>query len=83
MAVAPECKPVFRKYLQHSAIGSGEHYPTLVPEQNAMAGVPHEVIGDCAMARRIAGGEVSLPIHPYMTDEEVERVIDACNGWQR
>jgi dTDP-4-amino-4,6-dideoxygalactose transaminase len=30
-------------------------------------------------ARRIAAREVSLPIHPYLTDEEVECVIGACN----
>ena len=26
---------------------------------------------DCATARRIAASEVSLPIHPYLTNEEV------------
>ena len=53
-----------------------------IPEQKAMAHAPHEVIGDCSNARRIAAGEVTLPLHPYMTDEEVERVIAACNCWE-
>jgi dTDP-4-amino-4,6-dideoxygalactose transaminase len=32
-------------------------------------------------ARRFADCEVSLPIHPFLTDAEVERVIQACNDW--
>jgi len=27
--------------------------------------------------------EVSLPIHPYLCDDEISRVIDACNKWAR
>ncbi len=36
----------------------------------------------CATARRICASEVSLPIHPYLTDQEVARVIDAVNAWR-
>jgi dTDP-4-amino-4,6-dideoxygalactose transaminase len=30
------------------------------------------------MARRLAARELSLPIHPYLADEEVDAVIAAC-----
>jgi dTDP-4-amino-4,6-dideoxygalactose transaminase len=25
--------------------------------------------------------EVSLPLHPYLTDDEVAAVVEAANGW--
>ncbi len=79
-------KPSLMEHLRRNSIASGEHYPVLIPEQKAMQQVPYEVAGNCSgdlvNAHRIAAGEVTLPLHPYMTDEDVERVIDACNLWQ-
>ena len=82
VVVAPERKQSFLQHLDRSGIGSGEHYPLIIPEQKAMAGVNYETAGDLPVARAMAAGEVSLPIHPHLTDEEVERVIAACNGWE-
>jgi len=79
--IADGRKPQFIEYLHHADIGSGEHYPFLIPDQKAMSGVPFEVWGEFSQARRIAESEVSLPIHPYMTDGEVECVIETCNRW--
>lgn len=81
--VAGGGKPEFLRHLAASGIAAGEHYPIVIPDQAAMRGVPHEIAGDCATARGIAHSEVSLPIHPYLTDAEVEQVIAACNGWER
>jgi dTDP-4-amino-4,6-dideoxygalactose transaminase len=55
----------------------GRHYPRLCPDQPAVAGIG-ETIGNLSTARRLAEREISLPIHPYLTDDEVEAVIDAC-----
>ena len=46
-----------------------------------MASANHEVRGELTVARRLADGEVSLPIHPQLSEEDVERVIAAVNGW--
>ena len=81
VAVEPQRKPGFLEHLKRNGIGSGEHYPVAIPDQKAMAQIPHEVADDCANARRIAAGEVSLPMHPYLRDDEVARVIAACNRW--
>ncbi len=81
--VAGASKTEFLRHLAANGIGAGEHYPIPIPDQPAMRGVPHEIAGDCATARRIAHSEVSLPIHPYLTDTEVEQVIAASNGWER
>jgi dTDP-4-amino-4,6-dideoxygalactose transaminase len=69
-------------HLKGCGVITGEHYPIPIPEQKALHGVPFEVIGDYPNARRIAGGEVSLPIHPYLRDDEADCVIAACNAWK-
>jgi dTDP-3-amino-3,4,6-trideoxy-alpha-D-glucose transaminase len=80
--VSPDRKSAFLAHLKASGIGAGEHYPSIIPDQPALTHVATELTSDFAIARRIAASEVSLPIHPYLTDEEVERVIDAVNSWQ-
>jgi len=79
--VDPARKPDFLAWLTAHEIGFGEHYPILIPDQPAMAGVRFEVIGDLTVAQRICRSEVSLPIHPYLQDSEAARVIDVCNQW--
>jgi dTDP-4-amino-4,6-dideoxygalactose transaminase len=74
-------KPEFMAYLRSKEILSGEHYPVTIPDQPAMEKAQYEVEGEITQARWIAGHEVSLPIHPYLQEEEVERVIAACNQW--
>ena len=75
-------REAFMAHLDSRGISSGVHYPTLIPDQPAMSGVRHECKDALAQARRFAQTEVSLPIHPYLTDEQVQRVIAACNGWK-
>ncbi len=77
-----ERKPELLEYLKASGIMPGEHYPAIVPDQPIMAHVAFEFADDCRNARRFASSEVSLPIHPYLTDEEVQRVIEAVNQWK-
>jgi dTDP-3-amino-3,4,6-trideoxy-alpha-D-glucose transaminase len=63
--------------LRAAGIGVGRHYPFVCPDQPAAAGVGSSV-GALTTARRLADRELSLPIHPYLRDEEVEAVIAAC-----
>jgi dTDP-4-amino-4,6-dideoxygalactose transaminase len=81
--VSEGSKPEFLTYMRSRGILCGEHYPILIPDQPAMGQAKCEIATPLEQARRIAGREVSLPIHPYLTDEEVECVISACNGWAR
>jgi dTDP-4-amino-4,6-dideoxygalactose transaminase len=55
----------------------GRHYPSLCPDQVAIGG-RGTTIGSLPVARRLAERELSLPIHPYLYDEEVDWVIEAC-----
>ena len=80
--VAPAQRPAFLDHLKESGIGAGIHYPTAIPDQPALAGIPWEMAGDCSTARRLAASEVSLPIHPYLTCKEVDKVIAAVQAWR-
>jgi dTDP-3-amino-3,4,6-trideoxy-alpha-D-glucose transaminase len=80
--VEPSRKPDFMRWLQSHDVGCAEHYPILLPEQPAMTGVEFETVGDLDMARRICRSEVSLPVHPYLTHEEIAQVVDVCNAWR-
>ncbi len=78
--VKPEKREGFLQHLKSAGIGAGIHYPVTVPDQPALSGVAYE-FGDCPKARHLAATEVSLPIHPYLTDAEVARVIEAVQSW--
>ena len=63
--------------LADHGVAIGRHYPRLCSEQPAIAG--HGIVcGPLAIAQRLAERELSLPIHPYLQDAEVDRVIAAC-----
>jgi dTDP-4-amino-4,6-dideoxygalactose transaminase len=63
--------------LHERGVTAGRHYPFVCPDQ---AAVRHRgiTVGSIVRARRLAKQELSLPIHPYLDEEEVERVIEAC-----
>lgn len=73
----------FRDYLHSMNIMTGIHYPRIIPDQPAMKDAVHEIAFEPTQARRIALSEVSLPIHPFLSESERECVIDACNRWQQ
>ncbi|MHB2000822.1 MAG: DegT/DnrJ/EryC1/StrS family aminotransferase [Solirubrobacteraceae bacterium] len=63
--------------LAGQGIAVGRHYPFLCHEQPAARG-RGTVIGTLSVARGLADRELSLPIHPYLTDDEIARVIQGC-----
>jgi dTDP-4-amino-4,6-dideoxygalactose transaminase len=72
----------FQAHLHSKGIATGVHYPRIIPDQSALAsaGLVDRSTG-LENARRFARTEVSLTVHPFMTDLEVEAVIQACNEW--
>ena len=69
------------QHLKSAGIGAGIHYPVTVLDQPALSAVAYE-FGDCSTARYLSAAEVSLPIHPYLTEVEVGRVIEAVQSWK-
>lgn len=81
--VAPESKTSFIAYLKAREIGTGEHYPIAIPDQKAIANAKIEIARtDIERARLFCRSQLSLPVHPYLTDAEVSVVVEAVNGWR-
>jgi dTDP-4-amino-4,6-dideoxygalactose transaminase len=62
-----------------AGVAVGRHYPVLCPDQPACASAGIAA-ADLPNARRLAERELSLPLHPYMTDPEVDHVISTCTA---
>jgi dTDP-4-amino-4,6-dideoxygalactose transaminase len=73
----------FQEHLTAQGIQSAVHYPTLIPDQPALRAQSHSIDGELTNAHLFAEKEVSLPIHPFMSKDDVERVVAACNTWGR
>lgn len=72
-----------RHLLQHD-VESLIHYPLAIHQQPAMQSICSNADKHCfPMAERVAATELSLPISPVMTDDQVETVIKAINGYRR
>jgi dTDP-3-amino-3,4,6-trideoxy-alpha-D-glucose transaminase len=73
----------FQEHLRRAGIASGVHYPTLIPEQAAFReGEGGDVLSPLPRAEGFARREVSLPIHPFLSEREVERIVASCNSWR-
>jgi dTDP-3-amino-3,4,6-trideoxy-alpha-D-glucose transaminase len=75
-------KKLFMTYLHERGILTGEHYPSALMDQPVMREIRHECRGEPHTARAICLSEVSLPIHPYLTDAEAGFVIETVNAWR-
>jgi dTDP-4-amino-4,6-dideoxygalactose transaminase len=71
-----------RRYLDSCGITTGVHYPRLICEQPALPTGSWQQLAEPVKARRFAQSELSLPIHPFLTEPEVDAVIAACNDWK-
>jgi dTDP-4-amino-4,6-dideoxygalactose transaminase len=67
-------------HLKAHGVSTGIHYPIIIPHQRALEHLSsaHEKFPNAAS---MANHELSLPIHPYLTEQEVDRIINACNTW--
>lgn len=67
----------------HLAAGGVEtliHYPVPVPRQPALA--PADPV-DCPVADRACDEVLSLPLHPGLRDDEIDRIAAAVNAFER
>lgn len=75
-------KASFMAFMRDQAVGVAEHYPTALVDQPAMSNVRYEAPYGCDKAREWCRSQVSLPIHPYLSDSEVSCVVELCNQWK-
>ena len=71
-----------QSHLKRSDIMTSVHYPRLICDQAALQDGVWQSAAEPLNARRFASCELSLPIHPFLTNQEVDTVIAACNAWK-
>ncbi|WP_255171652.1 DegT/DnrJ/EryC1/StrS family aminotransferase [Natrononativus amylolyticus] len=64
-------------HLDDRGIGTGVYYPTTIPDQPAYDGFDPEI----PVARDLAERAVSLPVHPGVDADDVDRIADAVAGF--
>ncbi len=80
LVASAERRPAFQAALLERGIETLVHYPIAMPDQKASATAWSGARG-FPMARSLCGRVVSLPVHPDLTDDEIERVIAAVRAW--
>lgn len=67
-----------REYLKGKGIPTAVHYPSPLPQQQAFNGIvdPNEQF---EVAQLLSETVLSLPMHPFLTEEEVQQICQAIN----
>jgi dTDP-3-amino-3,4,6-trideoxy-alpha-D-glucose transaminase len=93
VAVPPECDPghvyhlfpvltedrdAFQETLARAGVGTLVHYPISIARQQAMTTA---ISAACPVADRVVGSVCSLPLHPFLADEDADVVVDAVRRW--
>lgn len=69
-----------KAHLDKHGVDSAVHYPIAIHHQKSLSEYKH-IDTVLEKAQYFADHELSLPIHPFMDQEEIDRVIEACNTW--
>jgi dTDP-4-amino-4,6-dideoxygalactose transaminase len=75
--VSAHRRAALREHLSMHGIETAVHYPTLLHEQPALAPYLDGHTPSVPEARRAAAEVLSLPCHPYLDEEAIERVLAA------
>lgn len=62
----------FRKHMDSVGIPTAVHYPSVLPDQVAIADT------DCNVpnSRELSGEVVSLPMHPYLSENDQDKIVE-------
>lgn len=71
----------FRNYMLENGVQTDVHFPTPPFLQPALSYLGHDV-GSFPIAERDCKTVVSLPMMDYLSDEEIERVIEVVNEYE-
>jgi dTDP-4-amino-4,6-dideoxygalactose transaminase len=76
--VRSEARDALRAHLQEHGVGSAVHYPFPIHRTGAYASLGLEA-GSLPVAERLAEQICTLPLFPTMSDQEVDRIVNAVN----
>ncbi|GAA0223612.1 DegT/DnrJ/EryC1/StrS family aminotransferase [Saccharothrix mutabilis subsp. mutabilis] len=72
---APVTRDELAAKLTERGIGNGIYYPKVVFDYDCYRDNPGVVAGDVPVATRVARQALSLPVHPKLTDAELETIV--------
>lgn len=78
--VEPDRREEFMSYLKNNGIMSLIHYPIAIAEQKAYSEELNSE--DYPIASLLSHQEVSLPMYPFMKNEELHHICDVLNNWK-
>ena len=70
-----------KHYLDERKIGTGIHYPVILPDMEAFKGYGPKKSSDHRVARKRSEEILSLPVYPELLDEEVDYICDALQAF--
>lgn len=65
--------------LQEAGIGAGIYYPKLIGDYDAYRDNPRVHLSDTPVAARVARQAVSLPVHQWLSDDDISTIIDTVS----
>lgn len=71
----------FIEYMESNDIQVGIHYPICIAETGAYADTYNLIGTDCYMTLENQHKLVSLPIHPFMNENDLLRIVETINLW--
>ncbi|MBW4719612.1 DegT/DnrJ/EryC1/StrS family aminotransferase [Saccharothrix obliqua] len=74
---APVSRDEFAAKLTEKGIGNGVYYPKTVFDYDCYRDNPNVVAADVPVAERVARQALSLPVHPKLTDADVDAIVGA------
>lgn len=78
-AIRTDERERLQKYLEENNIQTNIHYPTPPHKQGAYKEWQNQ---SYPISEEIHATELTLPISPVMTDEEVKKIVEVINGWK-
>ena len=70
----------FRDYMEKKGISTGVYFPVPMHLQLCFKELNY-VVGDFPVSEKVADEIVTIPMFPELTEEEIEMIIDAVNGY--
>jgi len=74
---APVTRDELAAKLTEKGIGNGIYYPKLVFDYDCYRDNPQVIASDVPVAQKVAEQALSLPVHPKLTDAELETIVSS------
>jgi perosamine synthetase len=71
----PAKRDTFMTRLAELGVGSGVYYPRLVHDYECYQNHPQVVIDETPNAKKIVGEVVSLPVHPFLSEDDLQTIV--------